>query len=258
MEFKEREKYKHLTGIYMIQNLKNGFVYIGQTANPFHARFASHRNHLGTNKHPNMKLQNDYNIYGGDCFRFEVVAIEENRENLNKLERDYIQYYRKLGICYNKKSGGEFVPTISSEGRESISNYMKNRDISDDTKQRIREANIGSKSPVTSLDESKVAKIKERLVDGEIQRIIAANYNVSMGTISAIANGRTWTHVTVSGWDDYMKTHCKKTFLTKEEVLEIKKLLSEDGCNQSEIARRYGCYSSTISNIALGKTFKNL
>lgn len=69
----------------------------------------------------------------------------------------------------------------------------------------MREANIGSNSPVTKLNEDKVDQIKQSIINGEIQRLIAERYNVSLGTISAIANNRTWTHVNTPGWNEYIK-----------------------------------------------------
>lgn len=91
------------------------------------------------------------------------------------------------------------------KGRQKISQYMSNRIVSDETRQKLREANTGSNSPVTKLNEDKVDQIKQSIINGEIQRLIAERYDVSLGAISAIANNRTWTHVNTPGWNEYIK-----------------------------------------------------
>jgi transcriptional regulator with XRE-family HTH domain len=53
----------------------------------------------------------------------------------------------------------------------------------------------GSRQWLAKLTESAVAEIKGRLAAGESQRSIGARFGVASGTISDIANGRTWKHV---------------------------------------------------------------
>lgn len=74
---------------------------------------------------------------------------------------------------------------------------MKNRIVSDETKEKLRNANIGSKSPVAVLNEEKVKEIKIKLKEGIKQSELAKQLNVSYGVISAIKHNRTWTHVKI-------------------------------------------------------------
>jgi len=59
-------------GIYQIVNTINGKLYGGQAQN-IRIRWGNHRWHLENNSHRNKHLQNAWNKYGGDAFRFEVI-----------------------------------------------------------------------------------------------------------------------------------------------------------------------------------------
>lgn len=92
----------------------------------------------------------------------------------------------------------------TEEERRALSKRMSERVVSDATKEKLRQANIGSNSPVARFSESDITDIKKRLMNGEIQRTIASDYDVSLGAVAAIASGRTWSHVEVDGWSDYL------------------------------------------------------
>ena len=247
IEFINSEEYSHCKGIYQIRNLINNFVYIGQTKDSFWNRFLNHKNRLERNAHTNIKLMKDWNLYGKENFVFEILEIGDNTV-LDELERKYIKNAKEKNISYNKKNGGDHV-YVSEEGWNKISSYMKNRIIKEETKQKLREINLGNKNPTRCLDFADVIKIKKELVLHINQKKIAQEYNVSLGTISAIANNRVWKHVIVPGWELYLKAKKPKKYLNKKEIEEIKLLLQMPKVNQSEIARKYGVYSSVISSI---------
>ena len=58
-------------GIYMIENLINHKVYIGQSQD-IERRHKDHIRHLKHGNHDNSHLQNAWNKYGADNFRFVV------------------------------------------------------------------------------------------------------------------------------------------------------------------------------------------
>lgn len=71
-------------------------------------------------------------------------------------------------------------------------------DNSADMVSRGRQAR-GSRSGSSRLTEREVVEIRARRTDGALQRDLAAEYGVSRTTISQIANGKTWTHITPQG-----------------------------------------------------------
>ncbi len=72
--------------IYGIINIKNNSIYIG-TSWDWIVGKKSHLYKLIKTNHPNNSLQNDFNIYGINCFKF--FFIEEDGD-------DYFPEYRKV------------------------------------------------------------------------------------------------------------------------------------------------------------------
>lgn len=95
-----------MIGIYKIENLVNGKVYIGQSIN-INQRWSKHKADLRHNNHDNVHLQNSWNKYGEDSFSFEVIENCSEQE-LNDKEiywiNEYNSYEREFG--YNLTLGG--------------------------------------------------------------------------------------------------------------------------------------------------------
>lgn len=117
-------------GIYCIENLVNGKKYFGQSID-LKNRLRKHKTLLKNKKHNNIHLQNAYNTYGYDNFKFYIVEKCEV-DLLDERECYYISLYntcdRECG--YNIETGGN-----------------KNKTLSDETKEKIRVANLGKIMP---------------------------------------------------------------------------------------------------------------
>lgn len=100
-------------GIYLIRNLVNNKVYIGQTKVNFETRSYQHFNSLRKNKHESSVLQYAYNKYGDSNFRFEEVESLSDETLLNEKEIYYINEYKSLinENGYNILSGGNNPPS---------------------------------------------------------------------------------------------------------------------------------------------------
>lgn len=110
--------------IYKITCLVTNEFYIG-SSNNYNKRITRHKRSLFTNKHHSIKLQNAYNIYGLDNFKFEVIEITTK---IDKLIREKF-YFETLNPIFNTA----LDPLAPMEGRkhtpESIEKF-KNRDYS--------------------------------------------------------------------------------------------------------------------------------
>ena len=73
------------SGIYKITNIENGKVYIGK-AMDIPKRFIAHLDNLRASNHTNKGLQNDFNVYGENALRFEVL---EYTDQLDRRESVY-------------------------------------------------------------------------------------------------------------------------------------------------------------------------
>lgn len=117
-----------VSGIYCIQCVTNNKKYIGSSINVFKRR-NRHFSDLRNLKHKNRHLQNAYNKYGADNFTFYVIEFVENKDNLIIRE----QYH------------------IDKEEPEYNINLIANSSLgvkrSEETKEKVRQANLGLKHP---------------------------------------------------------------------------------------------------------------
>lgn len=102
---------KKVSGVYKITCLKNGMIYIGSSKN-VKTRISNHKYSLRNNLHHNFYLQEDYNIYGLENFKFEILKTCEN--NYLELEQKYLDKLKpfyKLGRGYNINETSSGVQT---------------------------------------------------------------------------------------------------------------------------------------------------
>lgn len=96
-------------GIYSITNIITGDMYIGQTYQNagFKGRWRDHRRELNKNIHNNKHLQSAWNKYGEEAFEFNVVHLCDELDDLNVLEKYYIEKYNTYKDGYNLTMGGD-------------------------------------------------------------------------------------------------------------------------------------------------------
>lgn len=110
--------------IYKIKNLVNGKVYIGQTIKKPKRRFHLHKSRLNRKIHHGLYLQNAWDKYGEENFRFSIIE-KCSVKNLDNREIYWIEYYKnKIGV-YNLETGGNKNKNIHEETKKQISNTVK-------------------------------------------------------------------------------------------------------------------------------------
>jgi group I intron endonuclease len=116
-----------IAGIYRIQSkIKPERIYIGSSMN-IERRWKIHMYELGNGKHINPKLQNHYNKYGKDDLVFSIIVGCDN-DNLIAMEQFYLDAIDPwFNIC----------PTAGN---------TRGRPVSDETRDKLRKANIGRPS----------------------------------------------------------------------------------------------------------------
>ena len=99
----------HKAGVYKIVCLKNGKTYIGQTKT-FLKRTSLHIHSLESNKHDCFELQKDWNHYGSQHFKIEILNADKSFHNDQKLliegEKKYLQEFLDNNVpLYNITTG---------------------------------------------------------------------------------------------------------------------------------------------------------
>jgi len=100
-----------VSGIYLIENLENGKLYIGQSKNVFE-RFKSHQRTARTKSSKSYKypLYKDIRVYGIE--NFKLTLLERcHISKLNEREIYWIEKYKTFTNTshYNKTAGGHNV-----------------------------------------------------------------------------------------------------------------------------------------------------
>lgn len=145
------------SGIYEIVNLVNGHRYVGSAVD-LEKRWKLHRINLRTKKHHNKHLQNAWNKYGSEHFRFRVI---EHCFIFALIFRE--QYYiDTLNPQYNlaRKAGSALGIKHTSEELAKMSASQKGRKKSPEhiAKIRLMKQNI---SPETRAKMAASAKLRK-------------------------------------------------------------------------------------------------
>jgi len=105
-----------MKGIYKIECLVNGKIYIGSTTVCFKNRFKKHRQRLRHNYHENDYLQKAWNKYGDKNFTFVILEKIEDNEQIKAREAYWLNIYFSKGkdFCFNlsdQVNGGNTLKT---------------------------------------------------------------------------------------------------------------------------------------------------
>lgn len=153
---------KVISGIYTITNKFNNKIYIGQSIN-CNLRLRQHYNKLATNKHHNLYLQNAWNKYGEDNFKFEI--LEECDEKFLISQEHYWcnilkTHDKKYG--YNEKLTHPFTQNtkLSNATKDKIAKKATGRIISSEIKNKISKSLKGRK-----FSKEHIEKLKEKQKD---------------------------------------------------------------------------------------------
>lgn len=136
-------------GVYKIHNIVTGKFYIGSTS-CLRKRHYQHSKTLEKGTHGNKHLQNSYNLYGKQAFRFEIleVVLEDIENNLCTLEQRLLdQYWDGCVNCYNiekraRMKIGRRLPKgrkFTKEHKQKISESHKGKSLSQEHKNKISE-----------------------------------------------------------------------------------------------------------------------
>lgn len=232
--------YKQI-GIYRITNVTNGNTYIGKTGMNFGDRWDCHRAKLRGGYHDNQHLQNAWDKYGENAFEFDIVEEVKDVSQLNELEIKYIDYYRRLGKCYNISDGGD-------------GGYLLGKHMSEETKRKIGEKN---RKHMTGRKLS--AETREKM--SKSQSLRYANWSdeerARHGALaSKYASGYTWSDEAKLNFSKMQQERPNSAKYDIETVREIRRLHEEEGKSYSEISEMLNIARHTVYLIATYRRWK--
>jgi group I intron endonuclease len=204
--------------IYITTNLINGKKYIGQKMFRI-----SWQDYLGSGKYFLKAVKK----YGKENFSREIIAIAYSKEELDKLEIEFIKKHNAVESkdYYNLAFGGESITGLhhseetrkkmseaqmgekgnmygkhhSEETKKKLSNANKNYIVSEETKKKISEATKGKKRSdntkkkiseiQTKINSEQEVEIRYKYKTGNYsQQKLAEEYLVTQSTINNVVN----------------------------------------------------------------------
>lgn len=169
--------------IYIIKNKINNKVYVGRTNN-YIKRFSKHKILLENNKHHNQHLQNAWNKYGSQNFKF-IIHTYADVAKLAYLEEKVLKSYKK-NMTYNLISIDKTIHKHSEETKRKLSEATSKNRIGyitpDSTKEKIR-------NTLRKIDSNNREKIKNLYKSKQYsQQKLSKLFNVNQRTIWRIVH----------------------------------------------------------------------
>ena len=138
-------------GIYKITNLLNGKMYIGQ-----HTTTNIDDGYMGSG----LLIERAVKKYGKENFRKEWLMFCEDEEELNYMERVYVdQTWVDRSDTYNLAIGGDCRP-LTEQTRQKLSIANKGKKMSDEIKAKISNSLKGRPTWMKGKHHSETTKLK--------------------------------------------------------------------------------------------------
>ena len=250
--------------VYMILNLINGKIYVGQTNN-FKRRKKKHI--FDSYKEGRSKpVHKAIRKYGINNFDFRIVQEINSFNEALLAEKYWISFYKSNIIRYGKQFGynlsdggdGGGCGPKSQTHKDNISKSLKGKPKSEGAK-------INARIAQSKLTTGQLDTIKKLLIDNVSEYTIANIIGVSQGIISDIKIGKTYTHIFTKDDLIIFNSRVRSTFgeknagskLKEHQVIEIKSLLN-NGESTNNIMKTYNISRSQTLRIKNGESWSYL
>jgi len=255
------------SGIYCIENLKNGKKYIGQSVD-LEKRKYEHFRMLKGNNHDNRHLQNAYNKYGEKVFKFRILLYCESFE-LTRYEQFFVDFYTPETLynicteCVNSSLGvipSEKTRKKLSEAQSGKNNPMWGKHHSEEARKKMSKVQSGENNPMWGKHHSEetIRKMSE-VQSGENN----SNYgkHPSEETRKKMSEAQKGKHASKKTRKKLSKALSgekgSNSKLKENQVFEVLDLYYNKSKTQTDIAKMFPVNDKTISAIVRGKRWKH-
>lgn len=160
--------------VYKAENLINKKVYIGRTVCPIEDRQWGHVN--AAKKNSKTVFHNAIRKHGADNFQFSVLCQCDSYEEMNEKEKYFISLLdSQIPNGYNMTPGGDGLP-------KGYPSPNKGVPCSEETKQKLRRANIGKKYSEEN-NQKKSDSLKKAYAEG---RMLSWNKGLTKETNASV------------------------------------------------------------------------
>ena len=244
--------------VYSIFNKLNGKIYIGKTNDP-EGRWKKHKTTARCkDADGRFYIHRAMDKWGIKNFTFTVFQTLYNIEDLNAAETYWIKHFncRDPNFGYNLTDGGEgcYGRVFSEETRERMRQKATGRKHTPETLEKIS----GDNNHRSKLNSIQVKEIREKYATKKYTILsLAETYEVHPRSISSVIYNRDWYDENYDAPKPREGNYQFKPKLTKENVLEIRKLLSE-GAEMINLAEKFNVTKTNIKMIRDRKTWSDI
>ena len=132
------------SGVYAIRSQACGRVYVGSSVD-IRKRWTQHRNELHRGVHRTAKLQTAWALYGEDNFLFTILEAIPDRVLLREREQFWLDTLHAADCGFNTLHMVDTLPDWTPERRASQSLKRMGHQVSAETREKLRQANLGKK-----------------------------------------------------------------------------------------------------------------
>jgi group I intron endonuclease len=266
--------------IYVITNIINNKIYIGQTNNP-KLRWSQHKSNAKYNR-GHQVITRAISKYGSENFTFEVIASCQDQKDADKAEEEIIiqRESRNPDKGYNVDAGGNTTPRTPevlkkiSDGLKRFyaknHNHMKGKKLSDEWKSNIAKSSVGKRGTNSGkkFDDSwrlkisksqigKERKTKRRFPDN-IEKEMCRLYLEDKRSMYSLAKEFKCNRTLIA--DILQRNNIttrqsnnvnKKYLFSFEQELNICKEYVSGNISRSALGKKFGCSKTTIREILL-------
>lgn len=156
--------------IYMIRCVENQKCYIGQYKKDS-PTIRWNRHLRDAEKGSNCAIHQAIRKYGKESFQISVLCLCNTQQELDQKEDEYITEYNSMiyDNGYNMVRGGKGrAPDFhhKEEHKRKMSEFMKGREISEETKQKLSNARKGQKNNWSEETRQHVAEVSRKKATG--------------------------------------------------------------------------------------------
>ena len=218
--------------IYTIHNTINNKIYVGKTTDLL-KRWNKHiRIAFQNRERERFFIHRSIKKYGLDSFVFSKLQSFSIEKDCNLAEIYWISYFNSTdsNYGYNLTIGGEgcLGRTVSAETKAKMRSKALGRKHTTATKEKLRKFNLGKRRSLESIEKTKQFNLGKTLSNDHKEKI------------SKNSKGKA------------------KHILSKEKVVEVRRLYEEAGLSQTDISEFLGIKVSNVSSIVTYRTWKNL
>lgn len=234
-----------MIGIYMFTNKINGHKYIGQSIN-IEKRYQEHY-YASYNKNSHdyiYPIHAAIRKYGIENFSFEILE-ECLKEELNKKEIYWINYYDSYNNGYNQTPGGDFNPSYIPEIVEKRTYKLLN-DLEINKKLSHKEET----NPNAKLTKQDVISIRNAYREGKTLGEVYPYYKnkISRSGFQACWLGNSWKEVMPEVFEERVTKKTGGSKRTPNEIYNIR-IDFMSGISRKDLEIKYNLTKSNLSRI---------